>query len=668
MSSTYLYSDNDTTYDMSVSSTGTVLSYTDITTRVPLPSIQANANKYLKVRNDGKNLEWDDVVLSGGIDLILDERTASNPPSILFEDAGGTQYNTGINMYRDTTNANNQTISFYANNTKKLDIAENRIISKEEILGVNGTASVPSYSFESDTNTGIYRPNSFQVGIACNGGITANFTTTTVDFGSAGNSREVNVTGSLNATGWCRTGNGTAGLPVYTFTADPDCGMYRVATNQVGISAGGVLSANFTSTGVEIPGSLTSVSTNIGTGTYSWNNLGSDAYNADTQNGNISFGLSSTGTGSIGRRTTFLKSNTNNSIVFTSSGNVRLTTNSGTQTQNNGTFTNVPTNSGRTWLFQIVRTGAADYQLTSLSMGDATNSYQQFDLVNANIFRAGDGSQSIPSFSFATPSGNDTGMYYDGSSGDRINFTCNNFLTWSFRDNFRTTSYRPLDFSHSSSAGAPLIMMGSDTTTGIYKPGTNQIAISTNSVLNTNFTATGVDIGTAGTNRNLTVNGNIYNSLGTNSSPTYSFIGDTDTGMYSTAGDVINFATNATQRMRIDNTGVSITAPFKPSDLIQYSVSTLLTGNFNTNTLSSHFIRVDSGGGNIVMTLGAVGAGSHFTIFKETANNDLQVTNVGSDTYNGSTRSAFAIISGVRGIINLYQVSATNWFGFVNTF
>lgn len=104
MSSTYLYSDNDTTYDMSVSSTGTVLSYTDITTRVPLPSIQANANKYLKVRNDGLNLEWDDVQLGSNVDIILDERTTSNPPSILFADSNGTEYNCGINMYRDATN------------------------------------------------------------------------------------------------------------------------------------------------------------------------------------------------------------------------------------------------------------------------------------------------------------------------------------------------------------------------------------------------------------------------------------------------------------------------------------------------------------------------------------------------------------------------------------
>lgn len=149
MSSTYLYSDNDTTYDMSVSSTGTVLSYTDITTRVPLPSIQANANKYLKVRNDGQNLEWAEVEIGGGLELILDERTTSDPPSVCFEDTSGTKYNTGINMYRDSTNSNNQTISLYANNIKKVDVAENRIVvgtvANPIPLNVNGSfTSVPT--------------------------------------------------------------------------------------------------------------------------------------------------------------------------------------------------------------------------------------------------------------------------------------------------------------------------------------------------------------------------------------------------------------------------------------------------------------------------------------------------------------------------------------------
>jgi hypothetical protein len=155
MSSTYLYSDNDAIYDMSVSSTGEVLSYTDITTQLPLPSTEANANKYLKVRNDGQNLEWAEMELAGGLELILDERTTSNPPSVCFEDTNGTQYNTGINMYRDTSNANSETISFYCDNVKKMDIAENRILCKEEILLPDGTQSQPSISFESDPDTGI---------------------------------------------------------------------------------------------------------------------------------------------------------------------------------------------------------------------------------------------------------------------------------------------------------------------------------------------------------------------------------------------------------------------------------------------------------------------------------------------------------------------------------
>jgi len=223
MSSTYLYADNDTTYDMSVSSTGTVLSYTDITTRIPLPSIQAKANKYLKVRNDGLNLEWDDVVIQSGVDLILDERTTSNPPSILFEDSNGTEYNTGINMYRDVANANSHTISFYANNVKKMDIAENRILCKEEILLPDGTQSQPSISFESDPDTGLCRAGANHLRVVANNEILADFTTT-----------------HFRSRKPLHSENGSVTAPTYSFEGDDDTGIYRKGANNLAITTGGV--------------------------------------------------------------------------------------------------------------------------------------------------------------------------------------------------------------------------------------------------------------------------------------------------------------------------------------------------------------------------------------------------------------------------------------------
>lgn len=227
MSSTYLYSDNDTTYDMSVSSTGTVLSYTDITTRVPLPSIQANPNKYLKVRNDGQNLEWAEVEIGGGLELILDERTTSNPPSVCFEDAVGTKYNTGINMYRDNVNGNNQTISLYANNVKQVDVASNRTIFHNTTRHIDGAQATPGVCFKDNPSCGLYRPALDTIGLVANNKRLMDVGINQVEIGKTGAGNDVNLlVNGIASAGTYRAGNGTVGTPSFSFTNDNDTGMY----------------------------------------------------------------------------------------------------------------------------------------------------------------------------------------------------------------------------------------------------------------------------------------------------------------------------------------------------------------------------------------------------------------------------------------------------------
>lgn len=384
MSSTYLYSDNDTTYDMSVSSTGTVLSYTDITTRVPLPSIQANANKYLKVRNDGQNLEWAEVEIGGGLELILDERTTSNPPSVCFEDTSGTKYNTGINMYRDTTNANSQTLSLYANDVKKLDVAENRMV-----------------------------------------------------VGTVANPVPLIVNGSINS-----------------------------ATTSVSTSA-------------------------------SWNNLALDAYVLNTASASFTLTLNGTGTATIGRTIRFYKSNTANNIIFTSTDGVavRLTGPFGTQQQTNANYTHVPTSSGQTWLFEITRTEATNYQLTNLSQTDGTNTY-----INGNIFRAGDGIVGTPSFSFSNTNGTDTGMFYVFDTIDRLRFSAGGTNTLEMNNNQSFFNNRLLANATGNNTTPALIFHNDSSSTGYSGQRTNPLTdprlwAVVNGVQSTELTTTQFNIG-----------------------------------------------------------------------------------------------------------------------------------------------------------------------------
>lgn len=312
---------------------------------------------------------------------------------------------------------------------------------------------------------------------------------------------------------------GTVNDPSLTFSGDTNSGVFSGGADDVAVSTGGVQRLDVSNTAVTVGtvanplnlvvnGTINSTATTVATGA-SWNNLALDSLVLNTASADFTLTLNGTGTASIGRKIRFYKSNTNNNIIFTAADGVsiRLTGPFGTQLQTNASYTHVPSSSTFTWLFEITRTEATNYQLTTLSLTNGTNSF-----IQGNVFRAGDGLLGTPSFSFSNTNGTDTGMFYSQTAGDDcINFSTDNYLVMQFRDNFRTQTYRPFDINHSSSATSPALMMGADTTTGLYKPTTNQLAITTNGVQNTNFTASGVDIGQTNLNntnlKTLTQNG-----------------------------------------------------------------------------------------------------------------------------------------------------------------
>jgi hypothetical protein len=109
-----------------------------------------------------------------------------------------------------------------------------------QIQGVNGSAGVPSYSFSSDTNTGIYSVLADRMMLVA--GATDNLQ---ID-GTLG----VSVITKLNIP------DGTAAVPSLSFNSDADTGAYRSAADQYGIAAAGAQVANFTSSGCSLTGAL----------------------------------------------------------------------------------------------------------------------------------------------------------------------------------------------------------------------------------------------------------------------------------------------------------------------------------------------------------------------------------------------------------------------------
>ena len=88
--------------------------------------------------------------------------------------------------------------------------------------GTDGSSSAPTYSFSSDTNTGIFRSGTDSIGVAAGA-----LEVMTIGAG--------NITQTLKMFG----PDGGAGNPTFGFKDDTDTGIYRPATGQIGFSMNG---------------------------------------------------------------------------------------------------------------------------------------------------------------------------------------------------------------------------------------------------------------------------------------------------------------------------------------------------------------------------------------------------------------------------------------------
>jgi hypothetical protein len=85
-----------------------------------------------------------------------------------------------------------------------------------------GTAALPSHSFSTDTNTGMYSSTADQVHFSAGG-------TERLEVSSAG----ITITGTVAGS------DGSLAAPEFSFTSDPDTGVYRSAADHLSLSAGG---------------------------------------------------------------------------------------------------------------------------------------------------------------------------------------------------------------------------------------------------------------------------------------------------------------------------------------------------------------------------------------------------------------------------------------------
>jgi hypothetical protein len=105
-----------------------------------------------------------------------------------------------------------------------VDISGTRVSVGNALYEADGTASVPSYTFASDTNIGMYRVGADNLGFCVSGVLIVDI-----------NGSRVNVGNALYEV------DGTANIPSYTFALDPNTGMYRVGTDILGFVTAGTL-------------------------------------------------------------------------------------------------------------------------------------------------------------------------------------------------------------------------------------------------------------------------------------------------------------------------------------------------------------------------------------------------------------------------------------------
>lgn len=148
--------------------------------------------------------------------------------------------NTG--MYHTVTA---DVIGFSSGGTKILHIAPTEVEATVPVRIPDGSAGTPALAFDAATSTGIYSAGTNILGISAGGSGVLLASSTS-------------VTSTLPVRG---PDSATASAPAFAFGTDTNTGIYNVADNTLGISAGGTLRASFSSAGVVASVPITTSST-----------------------------------------------------------------------------------------------------------------------------------------------------------------------------------------------------------------------------------------------------------------------------------------------------------------------------------------------------------------------------------------------------------------------
>lgn len=152
------------------------------------------------------------------------------------------------------------------------------------LKGASGSVGAPSYSFSADLDSGMYRIGANNVGISVNATKILDIATTGMSVtGTLAVSGAQTFTGQASFPAGFLSGDGTVSLPAWSFTSDPDSGVYRIGANNIGVAVNAAKVLDISATGLGVTGTITATGTISSNGTV----LAPQAQSAGMINGTI---------------------------------------------------------------------------------------------------------------------------------------------------------------------------------------------------------------------------------------------------------------------------------------------------------------------------------------------------------------------------------------------
>lgn len=409
-------------------------------------------------------------------------------------------------MYRAESNQ----VGFATGAVNRMTITDGGTFIRKTLLDT-GAASAPTYTFNGDTNTGMYHPATDQLALVTGGADRLRLYNSVADF-------NVKV----------RVPVGTAALPSYTFEGDDNTGFYRHSSDQLGLTTGGTLRLLQRTNELLL---RTVVRAPVGTAaapTYS--------FEGDTNTGMFHQAAESIGFAANGGEKLRIHKDYVLSLVHH-----RFS--SGTEAAPGITFIN-DTNTG----MRLV--GADNASLVAGGKDILTFNTSGITLGGCVVLE--NGTAATPSLTFANDT--DSGLYSPDASSVAI--TVNKAVKQiNYPD--RTEHRVPLR-GERNSVGAPTYSFREDRDTGMYDIAENRLGFATGAGLRLELNNLVAEFKT-----NVTAPLGIIHTSPGSSKASFGFNGDDNTGMFSPGANLVGFMTGGTEKFRIDTNQVTNNLPYR---------------------------------------------------------------------------------------------------------